>query len=74
MKNEIITYANQYCQNMYSRGGGVVNMVVRRIKKNERKIRPNQVVFDSPSNEWLVCHFHIDVCDAMGMLIIFRSF
>jgi len=66
MKNEIITYANQYCQNMYSRGGGVVNLVIRRIKKNERKIRPNQVVFDSPSSEWLVCHFHIDVCDAMG--------
>jgi len=66
MKNEIITYANQYCQNMYSRGGGVVNMVVRRIKKNERKLRPNQVVFNSPSSEWLVCHFHIDVCDAMG--------
>jgi len=66
MKSEIITYANQYCQNMYSRGGGVVNMVVRRIKKNERKVRPNQVVFDSPSSEWLVCHFHIDVCDAMG--------
>ncbi|ORX78859.1 hypothetical protein BCR32DRAFT_206402 [Anaeromyces robustus] len=66
MKNEIITYANQYCQNMYSRGGGVVNMVVRRIKKNERKLRPNQVVISSPSSEWLVCHFHIDVCDAMG--------
>lgn len=66
MKNEIITYANQYCANMYSRGGGVVNMVVRRVKKTKKKIRPNQIVFDSPSSEWLVCHFHIDVCDAMG--------
>src|SRR5690348_8261610 len=57
MKHELIVNANEFCKSMKERGGGVVDLTVRIIKKSKPK--------PSHSN-WLVVHFHVDVCDAMG--------
>jgi hydroxymethylglutaryl-CoA reductase len=44
---------------MKDRGGGVVDLTVRKLKKSK---------LDNCSgvSHWLVVHFHVDVCDAMG--------
>ncbi|KAI8910415.1 hydroxymethylglutaryl-CoA reductase [Gorgonomyces haynaldii] len=53
-RDKLVAQANQFCASMKARGGGVVEMSVRAIKKSAKK------------GDWLVVHFHIDVCDSMG--------
>lgn len=55
-KEKLIKLANTYCQSMESRGGGVIDMSIRKIKRS----RPQNNSF------WLIVHFHIDTCDSMG--------
>ncbi|KAI8898414.1 hydroxymethylglutaryl-CoA reductase, degradative [Globomyces pollinis-pini] len=57
-KDHIVSLANALCPSMVKRGGGVVDMSVRIIKKSNPTSKN--------SSQWLVIHFHIDVCDAMG--------
>ncbi|KAJ3272654.1 hypothetical protein HDU76_010899, partial [Blyttiomyces sp. JEL0837] len=69
-KTEIIDLANSHVPNMALRGGGVISMTVRtpsRKQSTTRPLRPREVVMVSqPSDNWLVVHLHVDVCDAMG--------
>ncbi|KAJ3312930.1 hypothetical protein HDV04_002587 [Boothiomyces sp. JEL0838] len=53
----LISQSNEFCKTMFNRGGGVVDLTIRQIKKSTK---------NSTSNTWVVVHFHIDVCDAMG--------
>ncbi|KAI9141159.1 hypothetical protein BKA69DRAFT_1076460 [Paraphysoderma sedebokerense] len=77
MKSEIIDFANQYCQSMKSRGGGVIDVELRRVTRNVNpytKLSMNSKymshftsVRHTPSfPTWFVAHIYIDVCDAMG--------
>ncbi|KAJ3323511.1 hypothetical protein HDV06_001788 [Boothiomyces sp. JEL0866] len=56
-KTLLINQSNEFCKTMSTRGGGVVDLSIRQIKKSKK---------NSNSNSWVVVHFHIDVCDAMG--------
>jgi degradative hydroxymethylglutaryl-CoA reductase len=53
---EIVLLANEFCQSMFTRGGGVTSIDVRKIKRSKPGV----------FNYWLVVHFLIDTCDAMG--------
>jgi hydroxymethylglutaryl-CoA synthase len=53
-KEELISQGNLFCQSMLKRGGGVVDVSVRRIT----------------GKRWIVVHLHIDVCEAMGANIV----
>ncbi|KAJ3351090.1 hypothetical protein GGF32_004453 [Allomyces javanicus] len=71
-KKTIIAFANQFCSNMYKRGGGVVDMLVRRVRRSAPDtsslefLREQRGTTATINTEWLVVHLHIDVCDAMG--------
>ncbi|KAJ3373792.1 hypothetical protein GGF31_008677 [Allomyces arbusculus] len=71
-KKTIIAFANQFCSNMYKRGGGVVDMLVRRVPRSAPDssslefLREQRGATAIINTEWLVVHLHIDVCDAMG--------
>ncbi|KNE65124.1 hydroxymethylglutaryl-CoA reductase, degradative [Allomyces macrogynus ATCC 38327] len=71
-KKTIIAFANQFCSNMYKRGGGVVDMLVRRVRRSAPDssslefLREQRGATAAVNTEWLVVHLHIDVCDAMG--------
>ncbi|KNE54228.1 hydroxymethylglutaryl-CoA reductase, degradative [Allomyces macrogynus ATCC 38327] len=71
-KKAIISFANQFCSNMYKRGGGVVDMLVRRVRRSAPDssslefLREQRGATATINTEWLVVHLHIDVCDAMG--------
>jgi degradative hydroxymethylglutaryl-CoA reductase len=52
-----IEQSNEFCKSMKERGGGVVDITLRKIKRS-------RVVDDQ--SYWTVVHFHIDVCNAMG--------
>jgi hydroxymethylglutaryl-CoA reductase len=54
----LIEAANQFCLTMKARGGGVVDMTIRKIRRSN--------ITEKDQSFWLVIHFHIDVCDAMG--------
>ncbi|KAJ3274329.1 hypothetical protein HDV01_003173 [Terramyces sp. JEL0728] len=56
-KSILINQSNEFCKTMLNRGGGVVDLSIRQIKKSKTH---------SMSNSWVVVHFHLDVCDAMG--------
>ncbi|KAJ1496786.1 hypothetical protein HMI55_005838, partial [Coelomomyces lativittatus] len=82
-KNNIITFANQFCLNMYKRGGGVVDLLVRTIpKRKDPKDSMYQEFLKSSnldqehttylSSSWFVVHLLIDVCDAMGANSTFK--
>ncbi|TPX48149.1 hydroxymethylglutaryl-CoA reductase (NADPH) [Synchytrium endobioticum] len=60
--DSIVEVANQYCESMAKRGGGVKHVTVRLVP---RFGGPNGSTQNTP-NYWLVVHLHIDVCDAMG--------
>ncbi|EGF76662.1 hypothetical protein BATDEDRAFT_36201 [Batrachochytrium dendrobatidis JAM81] len=60
-KDTILAIANEYCSSMYKRGGGAVDITVRKITRS----KPKGCVGHS-MKYWLVVHVHIDVCDAMG--------
>ncbi|RUS29991.1 hydroxymethylglutaryl-CoA reductase [Jimgerdemannia flammicorona] len=73
-RDAIIRFANTFIANMVSRGGGVTDVSVRRVR---RRPNPNPrhsqsfastraVEEEGARSEWLVVHLHIDVCDAMG--------
>jgi len=77
-KIKIIKFANKFCENMVERGGGVLDIDVRRVpRKNKRPIininnsnnnnnNNHLPISPSNSNEWLIIHLKIDVCNAMG--------
>ncbi|KAJ3021262.1 hypothetical protein HKX48_008891 [Thoreauomyces humboldtii] len=67
-KEEIVALGNQFCENMRTRGGGVVGMDVRKVTKERTQsaLRPNEVRRKQAFSSWLVVHLHVDVCDAMG--------
>lgn len=56
-KDDLITNANAFCSNMVARGGGVVDVSIRKIARSRKII---------DCSYWLVVHFHIDVCESMG--------
>lgn len=56
-KQYFIDQANEICKTMKERGGGVVDITLRKIKKSKPL---------KSCSFWLVVHFHIDVCDSMG--------
>lgn len=62
----LIDAGNRYIPNMVSRGGGVIDMEIRKVAKTKRPLRPREISQKTDSSYWLVIHFHIDVCDAMG--------
>jgi degradative hydroxymethylglutaryl-CoA reductase len=55
-RTELIIQGNECCQSMHNRGGGVVDVKFRKLK------RSNCQKF----TYWLIVHFLIDTCDAMG--------
>ncbi|KAJ3160874.1 hypothetical protein HDU86_008235 [Geranomyces michiganensis] len=66
-KEEIVALGNQFCDNMRARGGGVMDITVRKVTKRESASkRPNEVRRERSYRSWLVVHLHVDVCDAMG--------
>ncbi|KAJ3153931.1 hypothetical protein HDU89_008797 [Geranomyces variabilis] len=66
-KEEIVALGNQFCDNMRARGGGVMDVTVRKVTKREAASkRPNEVRRERSYRSWLVVHLHVDVCDAMG--------
>ncbi|KAI9014630.1 hydroxymethylglutaryl-CoA reductase [Gaertneriomyces semiglobifer] len=65
-KADIIDLGNQFCQNMYTRGGGVVDVSVRSVERRTAPKRAREVRQEKSYNSWLVVHLHVDVCDAMG--------
>lgn len=70
----IIKFANTFITNMVSRGGGVVDVLVRRVQRRPNPNPRHKHSFASArgaeaereESEWLVVHLYIDVCDAMG--------
>ncbi|CAG8583735.1 11801_t:CDS:2 [Funneliformis caledonium] len=65
-KSEIIKRANNYCDNMVKRGGGVLDINVRRIPRKANRNRKHFTLSSANFREWLVVHITIDVCNAMG--------
>src|SRR5207248_3182776 len=65
-KSEIIKIANEYCNNMVKRGGGVFDINVRRIPRKANRNRKHYPISSDNFMEWLVVHITIDVCNAMG--------
>ncbi|CAG8621798.1 17379_t:CDS:2, partial [Racocetra fulgida] len=65
-KSSIIKFANQFCDSMVKRGGGVFDMSVRRIPRVNNRNPKHHPIGSEKFKEWLVVHLHIDVCDSMG--------
>eukprot|EP00126_Sphaerothecum_destruens_P011355 Sdes_comp20903_c0_seq4m18093 len=57
---EILQAANQYCASMVQRGGGVVDVRFRVLKKRSSLVSANFHGF------FIVIHLHVDVCESMG--------
>mmetsp|Transcript_7673 Transcript_7673/g.6935 ORF Transcript_7673/g.6935 Transcript_7673/m.6935 type:complete len:565 (-) Transcript_7673:979-2673(-) len=64
-KKEIIEYANEACQNMVKRGGGVID-----VKAKVLKADPSLKALDSNSSEMLIVDLFVNVCESMGANII----
>jgi len=64
-KKEIISYANEACQNMVKRGGGVIDLKVKVLPQDIslKEISPN-------SGDMIVVDLFINVCESMGANII----
>ncbi|KAH9265555.1 hydroxymethylglutaryl-CoA reductase, degradative [Batrachochytrium salamandrivorans] len=60
-KRSILEIANEYCASMLKRGGGAVDLKIRKITRSKPKGSD-----DKSMGFWLVVHIYIDVCDAMG--------
>ncbi|TPX31739.1 hydroxymethylglutaryl-CoA reductase (NADPH) [Synchytrium microbalum] len=60
-RESILEVANQFCESMAKRGGGVKDVTVRMVPRFGQDSSTAMA-----SRYWLVVHLHIDVCDAMG--------
>ncbi|KAI9189216.1 hypothetical protein H9P43_000644 [Blastocladiella emersonii ATCC 22665] len=73
---DIVQFANTFCSSMYKRGGGVVDIAVRRVARQDAPLNAADATAAflqsaaagsaERSSHWLVVHLHIDVRDAMG--------
>lgn len=64
-KKEIIAYANESCQTMVKRGGGVVDIKVKHFSDTG-----DIKLLNVPASDMLVIDLFINVCDSMGANII----
>ena len=73
-RDEIMAAANRANQRMVDRGGGVTDMIVRRLPAEpgvvgETGIAPGRGVADAD----LLVHLHVNVCEAMGANTVNRA-
>ena len=66
-KARLVDLGNQFCPRMHQRGGGVVDITVRKI--TPRRI-PSEVGVTGDRPSYLVVHVHVDVCEAMGANVV----
>jgi len=64
-QKEIIDYANQACQSMVSRGGGVVRVIPKIVPCGD-----DLKMIDSNASDMLIVELLINVCESMGANII----
>jgi hydroxymethylglutaryl-CoA synthase len=56
-KRDIISYANQFCENMVKRGGGVEDIRVRQLG-------------EASKDAMIVVELLVNVCDSMGANVV----
>ncbi|EAR84420.2 hydroxymethylglutaryl-CoA synthase (macronuclear) [Tetrahymena thermophila SB210] len=66
-KEKIISYANEICQTMVNRGGGVKDLKVKILNATDKKLKSTG---EYQVDEMVVVDLHINVCDAMGANIV----
>ena len=65
-KRDLISKANSFCPRMLQRGGGVCDIICRLLPRHKSRHIPIHPLPSGPNDGWLVIHFLIDACDAMG--------